>query len=501
MQTKVFFRLLLLTLQKILKMNLMNQDLGYDKTSIPSIFAYSKKLIGHTLRELVNEDEQQASLLQGQGKGGLGQMIEELFFHYPINNDPGPDFREAGMDLKTTGLKKLLSGELQIKERLVCDIINYETIVNESFEKSLFLKKCYITLLIFYLYQKNCSKWDLRYVFTAVWKLPEKDLQIIKHDFEVIVDKIRRGEAHLLSEGDTVYLAACRKGQKGDEPRKQPFSAIRAPQRAFSLKPAYMRTVLDFIKQQGKKAVSNIEFESPIKGLVTTDELKTRSFEEIILDRFKPFYGQSYLEICKCLNVKPSKSKSRISIVANLIAANGIKGLKQNNVDNSEEFQKSGIRLKTITSFSNGRVKEDTSFENIDYEEISDENEWLDSRLFELFTSRFLFVQFQQQEGETQQKFNLDTLQLKRVFFWTMPQEDICTAEEYWQNIRKHVLLNEIEAKYFWNKGMHRKFHVRPKGRNALDLANTPHGTKARKYCYWFNSEYVTSIIEQESRK
>lgn len=70
----------------------MTEQLGYDKTSIASIFAYSQKLIGHSLRELVSEEEQEASKLQGQGKGGLGQMIEELFFHYPINSDPAPDF-------------------------------------------------------------------------------------------------------------------------------------------------------------------------------------------------------------------------------------------------------------------------------------------------------------------------------------------------------------------------------------------------------------------------
>ncbi len=79
-----------------------------------------------------------------------------------------------------------------------------------------------------------------------------------------------------------------------------------------------------------------------------------------------------------------------------------------------------------------------------------------------------------------------------------MPPEDIDTAEEYWQNIRKHVLRNEIDPKYFWSKSMHRKFHVRPKGRNAADLARNPNGGMARKYCYWFNSEYVTNIIKQQ---
>lgn len=428
-------------------------------------------------------------------------MIEELFFHYPINSAPAPDFKEAGMDLKVTGLKRLMSGELQIKERLVCDMIDYEAVVSETFETSLFYIKCHIMLLIFYLYEKDISKWDLRYIFTVVWRLPEKDLLIIKHDFEVIVDKIKRGEAHLLSEGDTEYLAACRKGQKGDRLRKQPYSDVLAPKRAFSLKPAYMRTVLEYVKKQGRPAVSNMELEQPAEGLVTAEELKTRSFEDIILDRFRPFCGMSYLNICKKLGEKPSKAKNRTAIIANSIAANGLQGLKQNNVDNAEEFRKSGIRLKTISSFSNGRVKEDTSFENIDYEEILGEEEWLDSRLYELFTSRFLFVQFQQPDGQPQKDFDLDQLELKHVFFWTMPPEDIDTAEEYWRDIRKHVLQNEIEPRYFWNKKMHRKFHVRPKGRKADDLASNPNGGTAQKYCYWFNSEYVTDIINNQENK
>ena len=476
----------------------MSVPLEYDRTSIASIFAYSQKLIGHSLRELVSFDEQRTSILQGQGKGGLGQMIEELFFHYPVNSDSAPDFREAGMDLKVTGLKRLVSGDLQIKERLVCDMIDYDAVVNETFEASLFYIKCRIMLILFYLYEKGISKWDLRFFFAAVWQLPAKDLLIIKQDFETIIERIKRGEAHLLSEGDTVYLAACRKGQKGDKPRKQPYSDILAPKRAFSLKPAYMRTVLEYIKQQGKTAVSNMELVESSIGVVTIDELAVKTFENIILDRFTPFYGMNYLEICQTLGVSPSKSKSRIAIVANIIAANGLQGLKQNCVDNAEEFQKSGIRLKTITSFANGRVKEDTSFENIDYEEIIEEEEWFNSRLYELFTSRFLFVQFQQPDGDSQQHFDLDHLYLKRVFFWTMPPKDIDTAEEYWENIREHVLANKIAPQYFWNKAMHRKFHVRPKGRNADDLAVNPNGGTARKYCYWFNSEYVTSIIAQQ---
>ena len=154
--------------------------------------------------------------------------------------------------------------------------------------------------------------------------------------------------------------------------------------------------------------------------------------------------------------------------------------------------------MKTVTSFSNGRVKEDTSFENIDYYEIVSNDNWYESRLYELFTSRFLFVVFQQPKNEFQRDLCLDRLQLKQVFFWTMPTKDIDIAEQYWEDIKRHVGNNEIDAKYFWNKSKHSKFHVRPKGRNAADLAPNPNGGMAKKYCYWFNSEYVTEIINQQ---
>lgn len=467
-------------------------ELGYDKTDINSIFNYSKRLLGYSLLEVVGEDAIMSSRLQGQGKGGLEQMLEELFFQYPVNSDPGPDFKEAGVELKGTGLKKLQSGELQIKERLVCDMIDYEAVVRQSFEESLFFIKCRIMLIMFYLYEKGVNKWDLKFIYSVLWKLPKNDLIIIKHDFETIVNKIKRGEAHLLSEGDTEYLGACRKGQKGDKPRKQPFNDIPAPKRAFSLKASYMRTILAFVKESGQDAVSNYNFDQN-NNIISSNELETKSFEDIIIERFKPYFGLSYLEICDKLGIKPSKAKNRTAIVSNIIARGDNENVKD--INSSEEFLKSGIRLKTLSSFSNGRIKEDTSFENIDYDEIFNNDSWIDSRLYEIFTGRFLFVHFQQPDGENQKQYDIDKLQLKNVFFWTMPASDIDIAEDYWNNIRTCVLKNTISPKYFWNKRMHNKFHVRPKGRNMNDLAHNPNGGWARKYCYWFNSEYVTSII------
>lgn len=58
------------------------------------------------------------------------------------------------------------------------------------------------------------------------------------------MSKVRAGRAHELSEGDTLYLAACTKGANASSVRQQPFSTIPAKQRAYSLKSSYMTQIL-----------------------------------------------------------------------------------------------------------------------------------------------------------------------------------------------------------------------------------------------------------------
>lgn len=478
----------------------MEETTSYDKTSITSIFEYSKGLIGHSLNEVV-DPSLKTMKLQGKGKGGLGQMIEKYYFHYDINSDPGPDFREAGLELKATGLKQVKGGNLQIKERLVCNMIDYCKVVNETFETSSFFLKCRIMLLIFYLYQKKVSKWDLKFIYTVIWKLPEKDLLIIRHDFKVIVNKIKRGEAHLLSEGDTEYLAACRKGQSDDKPRKQPYSSILAPKRAFSLKPAYMRTVLDYIKSSGKSAVSNLENASIQNELLTIKQLKVDDFEQIIINRFKPWLGKSVSKIISnYIPTMNTKAKDINYVAACLIASDGkLNGRGNQHIEYTDEFRKSGLRLKTIPTYSNGNLKESMSFENIDYEELYDNDDWLESAVYELFTSRFIFLVFKHQSISSGSfNYSFSNMILEKVFFWTMPTHDLDTAKEYWTDIRTHVLHNQIGLNYFWKESDHKLFHVRPKGNNSSyrNAAINPNGGKVDKMCYWFNREYVATIIK-----
>lgn len=465
--------------------NKHSKELPYDKSSAISIYEYSKGLLGKSLREFVHDDYTPPS-----GKGRIGQMVENLYFLLDTNNNPEADFSSAGMELKCTPLKLAKNNNYLIKERLVCNMINYKEVINEDFEHSHFFIKCQLMLLIFYLYKKDYDNLDLEFIFSVLWKLPEKDLLIIRQDYETIVEKIRRGEAHLLSEGDTMYLGACRKGQKGDSLMEQPNSSEGAPRRAFSLKMAYMRTVLQYVLDSGQNAVAN--FTIPTNQLVSEKELNELGFDEILLNRFKPYIGQNFQLIAAEKGVNLSNNpKNKFAMIANAIASSN----QYSNINLSEEFIKAGLTMKTIRVQHNGTIKEAMSFENIDYIEVADCEDWFESRLYELFSSRFMFVVYKEQT-KNQGDYILD-----EVFFWTMPQEDLALAEEYWNHIRESILNDHISEEYWWKGRDKKKFHVRPKAQKSTDLVPTPNGGWAKKFCYWFNNDYVRNIIEERQQE
>ena len=459
--------------------------LPYDITSAKSIFEYSKGLLGRTLRDFTWEGYEPKT-----GKGGLGQMVENIYFLLETNCYPGADFTEAGMELKCTPLKKSKQEELLIKERLVCNMINYCEVVEQDFEHSHFYLKCQLMLLLFYLHQANCDNLDLEFLFSVLWKLPEKDLLIIRHDYDVIIGKIKQGKAHELSEGDTMYLGACRKGQKGESLMKQPNNDIEAPRRAFSLKMAYMRTILEYVLNSGKNAVSNVA--GVQSELVSTKALLKHSFDDILLSRFKQYLKMPYKRIAKRKKIDISNNpKNKFAMIANAIAAS----TKCSNVNRSEEFLKAGLTMKTIRVQANGNIKESMSFENIDYIEVAECEEWIDSRLYELYSSRFMFVVFKEQ-NQGKEDYVLDD-----VFFWTMPQKDLDLAEEYWNHIKTNILEDHISEEYWWKGADRKKFHVRPKAQKAVDLAPTPNGKGAKKFCYWFNNDYVREIVDNRNKE
>lgn len=109
------------------------EALPYDKGDKQSIYHYALDLRGSTLRE--KSDAEQVADIR-RSKGSFGNAVEYYYFSIDNNSDSVPDFKEAGIELKTTPLKRNKDGSLSSKERLVIGIIDYMEVVNETFETS-----------------------------------------------------------------------------------------------------------------------------------------------------------------------------------------------------------------------------------------------------------------------------------------------------------------------------------------------------------------------------
>ena len=461
--------------------------LQYNPSDKNSVIDYAKKLKGKSLRQVCNPKILEHSY---SGKGNFGQVLEKFYFGYEPNSNSEADFAQIGMELKSSPLKQLKNEEFRSKERLVLNIINYVNVVNQDFENSDFFKKNASILLIFYLHNVGFDILDYLIKLVDEWNFPSTDLEIIKKDWELITKKIADGKAHELSEGDTFYLGACTKGANALSVRKQPFSEIPAKQRAYSFKQGYVNHIIASIANESKETYGKL--------IPNVQVAKKQTIEEIVISKFKPFYGKSEEEIVKILNIKiNTKAKS---FYANLTKA--ILGIELDK--EIEEFEKAEIIVKTVRLKENGLPKEDISFPNFKYEEIVNQD-WEESDFKDILEHKFLFVFFQ---------FENEKLVLKKVKFWNMPYLDLIEVEKVWVKTKQIVAKGEIVKEIKTNKkGKEIRFtnfpskkfssisHVRPHATNALDTYDLPKKDKVTnqneytKHCFWLNNTYVKNEI------
>jgi len=224
----------------------------YDASDKNSVYNFAKKLTGKTLRDILSPQivrESEKLFINNGNKGRFGHKIEKHYFGYDINSSKQADF-PCGLELKVTPIKLNDNGTLSPKERLKHNIINFHSIVNETWKSSSLLKKINSILLIRYLDPRNVNINQLDYKILDVQIFCLNDIKDdfiqCEKDWNLIVNKIKDGNAHELSESDTKYLGACTAGATRDtSQRTQPFSNEKAMQRAFSFKSQYMKILLE----------------------------------------------------------------------------------------------------------------------------------------------------------------------------------------------------------------------------------------------------------------
>ncbi|MCX4369038.1 MAG: MutH/Sau3AI family endonuclease [Duncaniella sp.] len=473
---------------------------NYNPASKEDILRHALIMLGRSLRL----EHPEKTIESRKGKGGMGQAMEEIHFEYTPNSNPTPDFDEAGVELKCTPLKELKDGSLVPKERLVLNIINYITEARQEFKTSSFWHKNACLLLMFYLHEQGVDVYDLLFKVVRLWEYPPEDLKIIEDDWKTIHNKILAGKAHELSEGDTFYLGAVTKGSKaGAEMRQQPFSDIPAPQRAYSLKSAYLGSILldtmtrpEFMsgmkmtdKQRKNLLKRKAELESAVKSL--KDYKEGESFEQLIERRFSSFYGMSINEISQRLGVEITLNPKAVG-PRTCRAILGVKAAKV------AEFEKANIQMKTIRLQSSGALKESMVFDTISYLNLVSETTWEDSVLYQTLTQRFLFVVFTKAKNKKSQNGKIvkgeegDAV-LTKVFFWTMPHEDLEIARMVWQDTKAKVEAGVYDSFIKISNDM--ICHVRPKAKDSSDLTPTPQGFMGPKRAFWLNREYIHNLV------
>lgn len=488
---------------------------AYDETDPLSIETYSQKLIGKTFSNILEEDSRPFELLheissnygEAHGnkkrKGGLGELIEECFFHYKCNNESKPDFDKSGVELKVTPYKINNNNTLSAKERLIITMIDYFEVVKEDFFHSHLWSKSNLILLIYYLYTKDVkNRLDYPIHYAKLFSPPKEDIEIIKHDFETIVNKIKAGKAHELSEGDTMYLGAATKASTSADRKSQPFSDTPAKPRAFSFKASYMTYILNSFIVPNKTT-----FEPIVKDLSV---LNGTTFEDYIISKINSYIGRSDKELCELFDREYNNNKSQwIDLAYRML------GIKSNQV---AEFAKANIVVKSIRLEDDDTIIESMSFPAFKFKNIVEE-EWEQSGLFNYFNeTRFLFVVFK--------RFG-DAYKLKGSQLWNMPYDDLNNiVYEGWSNVRtaisKGIKFTKKQTKSglticnnLPKKSDNSIIHIRPHsqksaylfkdgetiGNVSRDANELPDGQWMTTQSFWINNSYILKQLNEDIKK
>jgi DNA mismatch repair protein MutH len=433
----------------------------YDKASIASILEFAQKLTGKSLAEMSWLPE---NVVNTRNRGNLGKLVEDFYFGINPGNGPAPDFPDAKLELKVTGVTRNPGDKaFRAKERLVLKQIHYSSLAGEDWETSSLVHKCRQMLLMFYTYDSKKLVTKFRFELEPlVYDLFGEDLEVIRRDWETIRQMVVDGKAHELSEGDTFYLGACRKGSGGPDEslQEQPFSEIRAKTRAFSFKQSYLNQI---VTRHSTRAPSILD-------------LGSTSIADVTREKFERFIGEPVDDIAA--NFQLSQG------------GNGFWRLLANNIltsSNSEpvELAKAGIEMKTIRLRSTGMPRESMSFPNFKYVDIINED-WEDSVFFERLERKFLFVVFRTGNDKIER--------LEKVAYWNMPYSDRMEARKVWEETKRRVA---YDATKLPTSRESRVAHVRPKAKNARDTEQTPQGTWLVKKCFWLNSSYIRDVVAE----
>lgn len=477
-----------------------------------------------------------------QDKGRIGNLVQEIYFDIPRNEDPEYDIQECQVELKASKLRNKPRAGLSVQERLILGMINRNDQLPEVFEDSHIYHKCKLIMLVYYINMENEGRLPFQFPFhkAAYMAIPAVDMEMIRRDYAYIRSCVNEGRYEELHEHSANYLSPAPKNHG----------------RAYSFKQSYMDRIFkqyineDLILYDPETDEETFRIIDRYEAIVTEPEqLREMTFEEIVMQRFSRYVGMNMVDIRRSI-LSPEEFErwmhSRQQQIANgrrpdksefartTLLMLGIFG------DAAEEFVRANIYVKTLRINSDGSMNEDISFPSFEFNELMEEV-WEESRCYsDMVDRKFLWSVFKETDGN---------FVFKGAKFWNMPAEDEVTIHAGWDDIRtiiengvqfvkqvkvdgtfaltrrgKNVILNSFPDSKNTNPQtqkyrqcpagapLNRIISIRPHTQQvyynlqSIDYVDTesapyngselPNGDIMTKQCFWFNNAYILDQIQ-----
>lgn len=333
-------------------------------------------------------------------KGILGKIIETGFYGYPNNSIAEADFNEIGVELKASGFIRRKDSKWSAKERISLSQINYKKLVEEEYDFSSVVRKNKKILFIWYEYIKGIPKKEFIIHTYQLFDFTEVE-DVIKNDYYIIQEKVKKGFAHLLSEGDSVILGAATKSNLASTTTSQPFSEIPTKPRAFSLKNSFIKGILR--NHQENLPLAHSEELSPF---------------EWVWKQLEPYIGKTQLEILTIIDGKePKISKTLGGMITKRIFGN-----PEKLGETYKTFNLSSYEIKSIPVDPNLFPLEKSTFKPLiqgDFNEEWEDSEW--KTYFEELT--FIYITYMGKSN--QEKIPHGYRKLSQIYKVSFTEEEV----------------------------------------------------------------------------
>jgi len=451
----------------VLASSCVEGDAVYDLGDASAIERQARRLVNRPVGELVDvlAGEQQGTYT----KGSVGRYVE-TYFGLDASSEAGPDFVEAGVELKTVPLHRK-GGPYTAKERTFITAIDYATVADQMFDGSPLDLKTRSTLYVFYEWRPEVSIAEFKVLGVLLHERDELDELMLHELHEHVQDAVRSGRAHELSEGDTWGVGAATK-DAGGRWVDQPFSSEPARRRAFAYKPAYTTRLWQLAKHRAAQDAVAVGLPDSLAG-----------FAAEVADKVQARRGVSVAELVQ--ELAPDKDPTAKGIVSGvsrrLLGSEGRRDV--------EAFERLGVTIRTsrvdpVTFLPH----EDVSFPAFDPRELV-EQEWESSDLLPLVSSLYLMV-FVAVPTESV----LDA-RLLGGFFWRPGTDELARMGREWEALRRAFADSRPEERPQASET--EILHVRPHGRDKRDTLPLPSGRPYVKSSFWLNRGFVGRLVTE----